>query len=104
LVFIDVPCSNSGVFRRRPDAMWRWSPAESRKLTKLQGEILSAGSKLLAPNGQLIYSTCSIDPIENQQVVQNFIDHTPEFTLIEDKTLLPGQVNDGAYAAKLTYR
>lgn len=101
LIFLDVPCSNTGVFRRRPDAMWKWSKQNTAELVKLQQTILTAGSKLLKPGGQLIYSTCTIDPSENQQLVAEFINNNPEFKLIKEQTLLPGKNNDGAYAARL---
>ncbi|MCF6175931.1 MAG: methyltransferase domain-containing protein [Victivallaceae bacterium] len=101
LVFLDVPCSNTGVFRRRPDAMWNWSEQKTAELVKLQQEILTASSKLLKPGGQLIYSTCTIDPAENQQLVASFIKDNPEFKLIKEQTLLPGKNNDGAYAARI---
>jgi 16S rRNA (cytosine967-C5)-methyltransferase len=101
LIFLDVPCSNTGVFRRRPDAIWNWSEQKTAKLVKLQQEILTASSKLLKPGGQLIYSTCTIDPAENQQLVAGFINNNPEFKLIKEQILLPGKNNDGAYAARI---
>lgn len=101
LILLDVPCSNTGVFRRRPDAMWNWSEQKTAELVKLQQEILNASSKLLKPGGQLIYSTCSIDPAENQQRIAQFISNNPAFKLIKEQPLLPGKNNDGAYAARL---
>jgi 16S rRNA (cytosine967-C5)-methyltransferase len=101
LIFLDVPCSNTGVFHRRPDAVWNWSESKTAKLIELQQEILTVSSKLLKPGGQLIYSTCSIDSAENHQLIANFITNNPEFKLIKNQLLLPGTNNDGAYAARL---
>ena len=65
LVLADVPCTNSGVFRRRPDALWRWSEAALNAMTALQSEILFHAGDLCAPGGTLLYSTCSLEEEEN---------------------------------------
>ncbi len=104
LILIDAPCSNSGVFHRRPDAIWRWSENQNQTLTKLQWQILCNGFKLLKPSGELVYSTCSIDPAENSRLIRKFITVHPRATLIKETTILPGPDNDGAYAAKIVRR
>ena len=101
LVFADVPCGNSGVFRRRPDAMWRFSTERLKELAALQSRILDAAAKLVAPGGQLVYSTCSIEPAEDDLAVQAFLGRNREFSLLKSRILLPSLVNDGAFAALL---
>ena len=71
-LMLDVPCSNSGVIRRRPDVRWAFSEASLRELTALQAQILRAGAALLKPGGRLVYSTCSIENEENQAQVRAF--------------------------------
>lgn len=104
LVLADVPCGNSGVFRRRPDAMWLYSPERRKELADLQQKILGEGARLTAPGGQLVYSTCSIEPEENEDNVAVFLKAHDDFTLLKSRLLLPSPVNDGAFAALLLRR
>ena len=104
LVLADVPCGNSGVFRRRPDAMWRFSAARLKELAALQSRIFDAAAKLVAPGGQLVYSTCSIEPAEDDLAVASFLERNKEFSLLKSRLLLPSLVNDGAFAALLVRR
>lgn len=101
LVVADTPCGNSGVYRRRPDAMWRFAPEIRSELAALQRAILDEGARLTAPGGQLVYSTCSIEPEENELNVAAFLAKHPEFQLLKSRLLLPSCVNDGAFAALL---
>ncbi len=101
LILLDVPCSNTGVGRHRPDAMWSFSEHKLNELKLLQRKILDKAFPLLKPGGQLIYSTCSIETEENLLQVQQFISDNPEFTLENQLQLLPGSLHDGAYAASL---
>lgn len=100
-LMLDVPCSNTGVIRRRPDVRWSFSDAKLRELTALQASILSAGAALLKPGGRLLYSTCSIEEEENHHQVQAFLDQHPDFVLRQECQLLPAEDHDGAYAALL---
>ncbi|MDR0933434.1 MAG: methyltransferase domain-containing protein [Victivallales bacterium] len=104
LVFADVPCSNTGVFRHRPDAVWRFNESEQKRITALQYEILESAAELVAPNGQLIYSTCSVEPEENAGQIERFIARHSEFEIVAQKQLLPGIEHDGAYACLLKRR
>lgn len=101
LVLADVPCSNSGVFRRRPDVLWRFSASEVAAVNVEQKRILENAAKIVAPAGQLIYSTCSIEPEENGETVAWFLARHPEFELVKSGVLLPGEFSDGAGAALL---
>ncbi len=98
LVLADVPCSNTGVFRRRPDALWRFREDELPGITELQYEILEAAALRVAPGGQLVYSTCSIEPEENARQIGRFTAAHPEFEPVGGEQLLPSMEHDGAYA------
>jgi 16S rRNA (cytosine967-C5)-methyltransferase len=71
-VLLDVPCSNTGVMRHRVDVKWRLQEGDFRKHAKQQLELLHAAARLVAPGGRIVYSTCSVDPEENEQVVREF--------------------------------
>ena len=101
-VLVDAPCSNTGVLRRRPDARWNWSPEKLTELGKLQSEILDRCAALVADGGRLVYSTCSIEPEENEEQVQSFLARHPEFKLEQSESSLPFATgHDGAFAARL---
>jgi 16S rRNA (cytosine967-C5)-methyltransferase len=100
-ILLDAPCSNTGVMRRRVDLRWRIKPEEISRLRTVQRELLKQAALMLKPGGALIYSTCSLEPEENQEVVAEFVrDHS--FKLERERELLPF-VNgvDGAYLARL---
>lgn len=101
LVLADVPCSNTGVFRRRPDALWRFNSGELEKVVALQRSILEAAAARVAPDGQLVYSTCSIEPEENERQTEAFLSDHPEFAPGGSELLLPCREHDGAYACLL---
>lgn len=72
-VLVDAPCSGLGVLRRRPDARWRKDPQQLQELPALQLEILQAASQCVRPGGVLLYSTCTLEPEENEEVIQTFL-------------------------------
>ena len=72
LVLLDAPCLGTGTLRRRPDAKWRKTPAALAELVVLQRELLDAASKLVKPGGNLVYSTCSLEPEENRDQARAF--------------------------------
>ncbi len=101
-VLLDVPCSNTGVIQRRVDVRWRLSAEEITRLTELQKTILTQAAQSVKPGGRLVYSTCSIDTQEDGLLVRQFIADHPEWTLKEEKLILPqAEKSDGAYAALL---
>jgi len=100
-ILVDAPCSNSGVFRRRPDALWNYSMKKIKDLTDLQYDILLAVSKKLKIEGILVYSTCSIELKENKQVITKFLKENTDFILIEEVQLYPSDINDGGYAVAI---
>ena len=80
-VLVDAPCSGLGVLRRKPDSRWRKSEAILRDLPKLQGAILASAAQCVKPGGVLVYSTCTTESEENQDIVNEFLQANPAFTL-----------------------
>ena len=82
LVCADVPCSGLGTLRRNPEIKWRIQPADFDDLCKTQLQILTSVSTAVCPGGQLLYSTCSTEPEENERVIKNFLKTHPDFRLL----------------------
>jgi 16S rRNA (cytosine967-C5)-methyltransferase len=101
-ILIDAPCSNTGVMRRRVDLRWRIRPGEIGRLRTTQGELLRQAASLLKQGGTLVYSTCSLEPEENGEVVNGFLGEHPGFRLELTRELLPFVEGvDGTYVARL---
>jgi 16S rRNA (cytosine967-C5)-methyltransferase len=101
-VLVDAPCSNTGVFRRRPDARWNWNEEKLNALVTLQAQILDKVAAAVKPGGRLVYSTCSNELEENQQQVEAFLKRHPEFVLVQMNESVPFiSGHDGAFAAAL---
>ena len=98
-VLCDVPCSGLGIIRSKPDI--KYKEYDINTLAETQRAILENGAAYLADNGTLIYSTCTIDRRENEETVQSFLENHHDFTLIDQKTYLPGIDGDGFYYAIL---
>lgn len=79
-VLLDAPCSGLGVLRRRADSRWRKTPGDIEQLTNLQLGMLTRAADLVRPGGILVYSTCTLEPEENEQVVKAFLVEHSEFT------------------------
>lgn len=119
VVLLDAPCTGTGTLRRHPDGRWRITPADLDALTALQDEMLDALAPLVRPGGLLVYSTCSLEPEENDVRITEFLNRFPEFSpappavefadglLGADGWLrvLPQRFGvDGAFAARLRRR
>jgi 16S rRNA (cytosine967-C5)-methyltransferase len=103
-ILLDAPCSNTGVMRRRVDVRWRIKPEEISRLRAVQLDLLRRAAPMLKPEGTLVYSTCSLEPEENQEVVGEFL-RNESFTLETERELLPFENGvDGSYVARLTKR
>ena len=99
-VLLDVPCTNTGVIRRRTDVRWRLTPADFKRMAKLQTRIVEQVVPYLRPGGRFVYSTCSIEPEENEQVVARISEFMPNLTLMETKKVVPIRDEiDGAFMA-----
>ena len=106
VILVDVPCSNTGVFARRPEAKYRQSPQSLASLKKQQIEILRRAMTLAAEAGaRIVYSTCSIEPEEDEQVIQEVMTGQSEW-IVADAHLFPptftGPITswrDGGYVA-----
>jgi 16S rRNA (cytosine967-C5)-methyltransferase len=102
-VLVDAPCTNTGVIRRRIDVRWRLRPEDFSRMSNQQLIISRAVSSLLKPGGILVYSTCSVEPEENEQVVRRLVAELPGLALEAEKESLPFRDGfDGAFAAKLS--
>lgn len=115
-VLADVPCSGTGTLSKKPDIKWKKDIFDVRQMTELQYELLCKAASLIKPDGAVVYSTCSIEPEENFQVVKKFLDNHPDFMLDSSKDKFPDEIvdengciqtyphrhkMDGAFAARL---
>lgn len=107
---VDVPCSNSGVIARRPEARLGLTPGRIAALVRVQADLLRRAAAAVRPGGRLVYSTCSIEPEENGRVVAVFLAERSDWSLAHEETTLPnwgprpGNWRDGGYAALLRRR
>jgi 16S rRNA (cytosine967-C5)-methyltransferase len=115
VVLLDAPCLGTGTFARHPDARWRVTPEALARSAELQAELLDGAATVVRPGGLLLYSTCSLEPEENVDQVERFLNRHPEFQrervgAVPDAVLSPRgdlvilpQLHhmDGAYAARL---
>jgi 16S rRNA (cytosine967-C5)-methyltransferase len=101
-ILVDAPCSNTGVMRRRVDLRWRIQSREVLRLQQAQLALLEQAAPKLKPGGVLVYSTCSLEPEENSNVVREFLRGHREFKLESERELLPFVDHvDGAFVAAL---
>jgi len=88
-ILVDAPCTGSGTTRKNPHVWSRWKPSGGRSMQKLQIDILSRATKLVKSGGRVVYSTCSLDPIENEAVVAEVLRNDPSLKLISAHDLIP---------------
>lgn len=101
LVFADVPCSGLGVIRRKPEIRYK-NPQELSRLPQKQREILQGLSQCVKKGGVLHYSTCTILPEENEELIAAFLQDNPHFTKEDDKTFWPHiDGTDGFYICRM---
>jgi 16S rRNA (cytosine967-C5)-methyltransferase len=115
-VLLDVPCTGTGTFRRHPDARWRLKVSDIAVLAATQRSMLRAAASVVKPGGLLVYSTCTLEPEENDAQIEAFLRESPEWTLepppegtVPAPVLDAGRLRvlpqrhsaDGAFAARL---
>lgn len=101
LVLVDAPCSNTGVLARRPEAKWRFRESRLSKLSDLQSALLRGALRSVRPGGRIVYSTCSIEPEENEHVVQRFLQEQPGLILDGTELRLPSAGRAGGFWARI---
>jgi 16S rRNA (cytosine967-C5)-methyltransferase len=115
-VLVDVPCTGTGTFRRHPDARWRLKVSDIAVLGALQRAIIRAAATTVKPGGLLVYSTCSLEPEENDAQIESFLADDSDWSLepppsgtVPEMVLDAGRLRvlpqrhgaDGAFAARL---
>jgi 16S rRNA (cytosine967-C5)-methyltransferase len=115
-VLLDVPCTGTGTFRRHPDARWRLRISDLAVMAALQRSILRAAAEVVKPGGLLVYSTCSLEPEENDAQIESFLAERNDWRLeppaegaVSQAVLDAGRLRvlpqrhgvDGAFAARL---
>jgi 16S rRNA (cytosine967-C5)-methyltransferase len=112
-VLLDAPCTGTAVYAKRPDMKWRKEESDIPRLAMLQMEMLENAARLTKPGGTLVYSTCSLEPEENSDLVRAFLRERPDFVPKRDERfaefsidygylILPHRMHGtGAFAAKL---
>jgi len=102
-ILVDAPCTNTGVMRRRVDVRWRLRPKDFLRMPKQQFEISHAAIRLLKPGGVFVYSTCSLEPEENEELIGRLLNEFPGVRPAREESCLPFRDHfDGAFAARLT--
>jgi len=98
-ILVDAPCSNTGVLRRRVEARWRLRPEDVGTLARLQTDLLERALRLLAPGGRMVYSTCSLEPEEDEEVFEAFLARHPDLRGEVAFRAWPRAECDGGFAA-----
>ena len=115
-VLVDAPCSGLGTLTKKPDLKWKRDLGDIRKIVNIQYELLKKGASLLRKGGFIVYSTCTIEPEENFEIIKKFLVDYPNFKLVNPGNALSAELIDengcvrtlphlhgldGSFAAKL---
>ncbi len=100
-ILLDVPCSGLGIIRRKPEIRYRMQQEDLKSLEKLQEKILNQADSLLKDGGEMVYSTCTINPGENGKQITKFLENHPGYQLIKEELTSPLEESDCFYMAKL---
>lgn len=99
-VLVDAPCSGTGTLRRNPEIRWRLTPVDIVKLAEQQKQILKRAVEMVKPGGCLIYSTCSVEPEENEEVIEDVLVPGTRFELLKTMRTWPQREGcDGFFVA-----
>lgn len=101
LVLCDAPCSGSGSWRRDPQGKWALNPERLEELCRIQAEILDRAARLVQPEGELLYVTCSLLREENEEQIDAFLRRAPQWGCLDQKRLALGAPGDGFFRARL---
>ncbi|NTW48367.1 MAG: 16S rRNA (cytosine(967)-C(5))-methyltransferase [Chlorobiales bacterium] len=93
-VLLDAPCTGTGVLSRRAELRWRLKPDDIRTMSGLQSRLLENAAKLVKDDGVIVYSTCSIEPEENGQLIDAFLSQHPEWKIQPATDVLPADLHD----------
>ena len=99
-VLADVPCSGLGVIRRKPEIKYK-GMQDLDELIERQRQILQAAASYVKAGGTLVYSTCTINPVENEKQIVEFLRGNKEFKALEQKQLLPDGGTDGFFICRM---
>lgn len=103
VVLCDAPCAGEGMFRKNPQAVTEWSAEHVLSCAVRERAILENAAKAVKPGGQLVYSTCSFSPAEDEETVSLFLEKHPEFSLLRQEKLFPHTSDgEGQYMACFT--
>jgi len=100
-VLVDAPCSGFGTIRKHPEIKYTRQPEDIRILAEKQARMLSNAAKYVKPNGILVYCTCTVAKEENIEIINNFINTHPSFSLESTQQTLPCAISDGFFTARL---
>ena len=89
-ILLDAPCTATGIYRRHPDVLHRVRPRAILELAEVQKRMLKRASAWLKPGGTLVYSVCSLEPEEGEQVADDFLAHGSDYRELERQRILPG--------------
>lgn len=104
-VLVDAPCSGEGMFRKDETAIAEWSPEHVAACAQRQRGIIKSASRAVAPEGSLVYSTCTFSRAENEEVIEDFLACSPQFELCKMQRLYPHTCKgEGHFVAKLRRR
>jgi 16S rRNA (cytosine967-C5)-methyltransferase len=94
-VLVDAPCSGTGTLRRNPEIRWRLAASDLPRCAALQGALLDRAAERVVAGGRLVYSTCSLEPEENEEVVAAFLARHPEYGLVPEAVPEALRTEDG---------
>ena len=101
IVIADLPCSGLGIIGKKPDIKSRINILDVESLASLQQDILNVCKNYVKNKGRLIFSTCTISKVENQDNVRTFLDNNRNYKLIEEKQFMPCKEHDGFFISIL---
>jgi len=102
-VLLDVPCSGWGVMQKKAEIRWQKNQ-EIPQLIKLQEQALKTGAQFVCPGGDLIYSTCTLNPAENEKQIEKFLLKHPAFELVPAETVIPAEFTENGFLKTIPWR